>query len=200
MSASRRRLPGAASLILSCLVLGACAGQRDHFYVLTPLPDAPVAPAGGFATHVILKVAIPDTVDRRQMVIADAADRILILEHERWPAPLSDLVTQTLARDLEQRRADVWSPAAASTHRAQSRSASRSTWCDCPRIAAARRRLEAHWRIVDPATQSDQVGGESFSAAVAGPIEGDDYSPIARALSTCLATLADRLVEKLPAR
>lgn len=199
MSTSRRARR-AAPLALWGLVLGACAGPRDHFYALTVLPETPRAPAAGFATHVILKVTVPDTVDRRQMVLAEATDRLLILEHERWPAPLSDLVSQTLARDLERRRADVlvagrgFDQADAKPVRIQ---------IDVVRLSVrpgGDATLEAHWRIVDPAAQTDQLGGETFSAAITGPIADDDYTPVARALSTCLALLADRLAEKLPVR
>ncbi len=55
--------------------------------------------------------------------------------------------------------------------------------------------LEAHWRIVDPAAKTDEIGGDVFSA----PIEGAAYSAVAQAFSVCLASLADRLVAKLPA-
>ena len=54
--------------------------------------------------------------------------------------------------------------------------------------------LEAHWRIVDPQSSTDTVGGETFTAAIGG----DEYAAIARAYSTCLAALADRLVASLP--
>jgi uncharacterized lipoprotein YmbA len=55
--------------------------------------------------------------------------------------------------------------------------------------------LEAHWRIVDPAAKTDEIGGDAFSA----PLEGSEYSAVAQAFSACLASLADRLVAKLPA-
>lgn len=201
MSARHRRWGRlAAPPILSGLLLGACAGPSDHFYALTTLPDAPRAPTGKFVTPVVLKVSIPDVVDRRQMVIATATDRILILEHERWPGPLSELVTQTVASDLERRRPDVlvagrgFDPPDPGTVRIQ---------IEVVRLSAHRdgeATLEAHWRIVDPTTRSDQFGGGTFSAPPYGRVEGDDYSPIARALSTCIASLADRLAQTLPAR
>jgi uncharacterized lipoprotein YmbA len=200
MSTSRRRARRAAPLALWGLVLGACAVPRDHFYALTVLPEAPRAPAAGFATHVILKVSIPVGVDRRQMVLAEANDQLLILEHERWPAPLSDLVSQTLARDLERRRADVL---VAGRGFDQPDAKPVRIQIDVVRLSVRRggnATLEAHWRIADPAMQTDQVGGETFSATVSGPVAGDDYAPAARALSTCLAMLADRLAEKLPVR
>jgi uncharacterized lipoprotein YmbA len=183
-----------AALALGAMILAACAARPDHFYDLSAMPDTAPPPASAFATHVILSVSLPPLADRREMIVAAPGDRILVLEHERWAAPLGDLVTQTLALDLEQRRPDVlvanWSydRAGAKPVRMQ---------VDIVRMSAhrdGRAVLESHWRIVDPASQTDVLGGETFSA----PIGGDDYSAIAGAFSACVASLADRLAGKLP--
>jgi uncharacterized lipoprotein YmbA len=129
------------------------------------------------------------------MIVEASGDRLLVLEHERWAAPLSDLVAQTLARDLEQRRADIL---VADRGFDQDGVKPVRMKIDVVRLSAhrgGRATLEAHWRIVDAASEADLVGGETFTA----PIDGDDYASIARAFSMCLASLADRLVEKLPA-
>ena len=55
----------------------------------------------------MLTVSLPPVIDRRQMVVVTTTDQLLVLEHQRWAAPLSELVAQTLARDIEERRADV---------------------------------------------------------------------------------------------
>src|SRR5271156_1986651 len=96
-----------AACLGAVTILAGCAGQRDHFYALTTLPEIPPAPTAAFTTHVLLTISLPPVIDRRQMVIGTTADRLLVLEHERWAAPLSELVAQTLARDIERRRADV---------------------------------------------------------------------------------------------
>jgi uncharacterized protein len=193
MSAHVARRTHRAALFAVCAVtLASCAGQPDHFYALNAMPEATRPPAAEFGTHVVLNVSIPSLVDRRQMTVDASGDKILILEHERWAAPLPDLVNQTLARDIEQRRADVLvadrsfdqpdaKPVAVNVAivRMSARQGGQAT-------------LEARWRIADPASQT--IGGETFTA----PVEGDGYAAIARAFSTCLAALADRLVEKLP--
>jgi hypothetical protein len=183
----------AASLAL-CATLAACAGQPDRFYALSTMPGAARPPASGFATHVILNVSIPDTVDRREMIIDGAGDRILVLEHERWAVPLSDLVTQTLARDIEQRRSDVL---VADRGFDQAGIKPVIIKVEVVRMSAnlgATATVEAHWRIMDPAAQADLLGGEAFTS----PIASGDYASVARAFSACVAALADRLVEKLP--
>jgi hypothetical protein len=184
----------AALLAMCAAILAACAGQPDHFYALNTMPEAARPPAAGFATHVVLNVSIPSLVDRPQMTVDASGDKILILEHERWAAPLSDLVTQTLARDIEQRRADVL---VAGRRFDQADVKPIRLDVAIVRMSAhqgGRATLESRWRIVAPAAQTDLIGGETFTA----PIEGDGYAAIAQAFSTCLASLADRLVEKLP--
>jgi uncharacterized lipoprotein YmbA len=54
-------------------------------------------------------------------------------------------------------------------------------------------RLEAHWRILDPHTGKEVVGGDVFSAALGS----DAYAAIPQALSECLGLLADRLVAQM---
>src|ERR1700722_7050188 len=101
----RPRYLSAAWLLVGSILAG-CAGPRDHFYTLAALPEGAPAPASGYTTHVMLAVSLPSVVARPQMVIAPPSNQLLVLDHERWPAPLSDLVLQTLGRDLEQRRGD----------------------------------------------------------------------------------------------
>ena len=190
------RVRYAPALAMIAFVIASCAGQPDHFYGLSTMPEAPRPSAAGFATHVVLSISIPSLVDRRQMIVDASDDQVLVLEHERWAAPLSDLVTQTLARDIEQRRADVL---VAGRGFDQAGIEPVRIKVDIVRMSAhrgGRATLEAHWRIEGRALKTDLLGGERFSS----PIEGADYAAIARAFSQCLASLADRLVEKLPSQ
>ncbi len=177
------------------LLMASCATQPDHFYALTPLPDVGRAPAGTLSTHVILNVTIPPVVDRRELVLNDSNGRVLILEHERWAAPFAEQVSDALARDIEQRRSDI-----VVADRGFDRAGTPPVRIrvDVVRMSARRNgraTIEAHWRIVDPAAKTDEIGGDAFSA----PLEGSEYSAVAQAFSACLASLADRLVAKFPA-
>jgi len=183
-------------LAACAILLASCAAHPDRFYGLSTLPGAALPPAAGYATRVLLSTSIPSVVDRRELIVDAPDDRILVLEHERWAAPLSDLVNQTLARDIEQRRADVLV-----ADRAFDQAGVKPVRIKVEIVRMSARRggqatMEAHWRIEDAAAQLDLLGGASFSS----PIEGDDYASIARAFSLCLASLADRLAEKLPSR
>jgi uncharacterized protein len=183
-------------LVFAALFMASCAGQPDHFYALSTLPSAARPPATGYATHVILSVSVPAVVDRQPMVLSTAGDRVSILEHERWAAPLSELVAGTLARDIEQRRTDVL---VGDRGFDQPSDPAIKIKVDLVQLSARREgsaTLEAHWRIIDAAAHIDEIGGEVFTA----PVASDDYADVARAFSTCLSALADRLAEKLPAR
>lgn len=187
--------------VLACcyaaaLLLAACAGHPDHFYALTTLPEATRTTTGAFTTHVILSVSLPAAIDRREMVIHTSADRLLVLEHERWAAPMSELVAQTLARDLEQRRADVL---VADRGFDQSGIETVRIRVDVVQMSVregAQATLEAHWRIVDESRHLDAIGGDTFRS----PVGADAYASVARAFSSDLSSLADRLVAALPAR
>jgi uncharacterized lipoprotein YmbA len=175
------------------LALASCASQPDRFYTLSALPDAPRASAHSPTIHVILKVTVPAALDRREMVLQTSNDEVLILEHERWATTFSDQVSNILGRDMENRRGDVL---------VESRDFGRATPApvtikvDLVQMSArkgASALIEAHWRIVDPATQLDDIASEVFRV----PLDGDAYASVARGFSAALGSLADRLASKI---
>ncbi len=177
------------------LLLVSCVGRPDHFYTLDTLPDAARGAAVALTTHVLLNVTVPPLVDRRQMVINASGDQVLILEHERWAGSLAEQVSQTLARDIERRRSDVL---VGDRGFDQAGAVPVKIKVDIVQMSAqkgGRATIEAHWRIVDASAKVDEIGGDLFSA----PLAGEEYAAVARGFSECLSSLADRLVEKLPA-
>jgi uncharacterized lipoprotein YmbA len=127
------------------------------------------------------------------MILNTSTNGVIVLEHERWAAPLADLATQTLARDLELRRSDML---VASQNTGHSGGAAVKVTVDLVQITVRRGErasIEAHWRIVDPRAGGDVIGSEVFSASVAQ----DSYAAVPQALSECLGLLADRLVEQM---
>jgi uncharacterized lipoprotein YmbA len=183
-------------LMAGCLlsVLCACAASRpDRFYVLSVQPPGSLDARTMPATEVSLKVVLPSMVDRGEMIIQTSADGVRVLEHERWAAPITDMVTQTLARDLERRRADLLVSGAGA-----SRAPGPPVKISVEVLQLTVRQgdaasIEAHWRILDPHSGKDTVGGEVFNA----PMTQDGYAAIAQGLSACLSQLADRLIAQL---
>jgi uncharacterized lipoprotein YmbA len=179
---------GILSLLCACVT-----SRPDHFYILSTqpqsVPEARTAPA----TQVSLRVTLPSLVDRSEMILNTSANGIIVLEHERWAAPLGDLATQTLARDLELRRSDIL---VAGQSAGRSGDAAVKVTVDLVQMTVRRGErasIEAHWRITDPRVGGDAVGSEIFSAAVAQ----DGYAAVPQALSECLGLLADRLAGQM---
>ncbi|VVE15390.1 hypothetical protein PCA20602_02855 [Pandoraea capi] len=109
-------LAAAATL---ALVLAGCASPQSTFYTLTDATGttgttgaanagattgaiAPAAPAAPYALEVS-PVAVPEQVDRPQIVVTRGGGRVDILEESRWSAPLKTELTSTISRDLTQR-------------------------------------------------------------------------------------------------
>ena len=175
-------------------LLCACVSSRpDHFYILSAQPQGASAPRTTPTTQIWLRVALPSLVDRSEMILNTSANGIIVLEHERWAAPLADLVTQTLARDLERRRSDMLVGDQSVSH---SGATAVKVTVDLVQMTVRpgeRASIEAHWRILGPRTGTDVVGSEVFNA----PLAQDGYAAVPQALSECLGLLADRLVGQM---
>lgn len=175
-----------------CLMLPACASEKDHFYTLSTLPDGHRSAAATPGMHVLLQVSVPPLVDRAEMVINTSNNTISILDHERWADVLSDQVEQTLARDIERRRDDVLVGDRGFDQGARPVTIK----VDIVRMSAQRSghvSIEAHWRIVDTRAGEDQIGSGSIDT----PVDGESSASIAKAYSVALSTLADQLVSHL---
>lgn len=181
-------------------VLSACATrQPDYYHVLSVQPPGAGNARTAPATLVSLRVTVPSVQDRAQMVLNMGANAIEILEHQRWAAPLSDLMTETLARDLERRRADLL---IADSRLNRTLSPALKIAVDVVQMSATSGGhvgLEAHWRILDTRSGKEEIGGEVFSSSAAsGAVSAaEEYSTTAQALSVTLGLLADRLMGQL---
>jgi uncharacterized protein len=193
MRAKRADVLLGAAILLGGTMLAACASQTDRFYTLTAMPDSPPVPRAASTTQVVLSISVPTVVDRRAMVLDTPGNQLTILEHERWAAPISDLIAQTLAGDIERRRPDVM---VAVRGFGSSPVKIRIDIAELSARAAGNATLEAHWHIADAESKTDLVGSETFTA----PVASGDCAAVARAFSVAVSSLADRLAEKLPAR
>jgi uncharacterized protein len=184
------------SLLSLCTIglLCACAaGRPDHFYVLSAQPQAAARAPSAPATPVVLKVTLPSLVDRPEMILNTSADGVRVLEHERWGAPLADLVVQTLGQDIERRRSDLLVGGQGAVHPNGTAIKLTVEVVQMTARQADRLSIETHWRIINIGKSMDLAGSETFSA----PLGQDSYAAIARALSDCLGGLADRLVTQI---
>jgi uncharacterized lipoprotein YmbA len=184
--------------LLVCILLlaGGCAArQRDHFYVLDARPAGARESRSQFDRQVVLSVTVPSLVDRGEMVLTTESG-VTVLDHERWAAPLADLVTATLSQDIERRRGDVV---------VLPRSADQAgipltrIVLEIDQVAArlgAQVSVETHWRVTDARTGKVSIGRDLLSSSQ----RPQNYTDVASALSDCIGLLADRLVKEIPAQ
>jgi uncharacterized protein len=93
-----------------CLtLLAGCAGSpRVSYYTLAAAPSVAAPAAGapasgkGEPSVVVGPVSIPDVVDRPQLVVRVAQNRVEVLESQRWAEPLKGGIARVLAQDLGQ--------------------------------------------------------------------------------------------------
>jgi uncharacterized lipoprotein YmbA len=88
------------------LLVAACASAPIHYYTLVPasgdtataMPTA--APASPRLQFELSRVGVPAQVDQPQLVVREGAQRVALLDGDRWIAPLGDEVRAALAADL----------------------------------------------------------------------------------------------------
>jgi uncharacterized lipoprotein YmbA len=189
-------------LVCVLILTGGCAArQRDHFYVLDARPAGARESRNQFDRQVTLSVTVPSLVDRGEMVLA-TVNGVTVLDHERWAAPLADLVAATLSQDIERRRADVV---------VLPRSADQAgipltrIVMEIDQVTARLGDpvgIAAHWRVTDVRNGTDarsgkvSIGRDVFSSSQ----RTQNYTDVASGLSDCIALLADRLGREIPAQ
>ena len=86
-------------------LLSACSTQPSRFYHLSaaPMAGAPASPAAGAASRRVVgldTVNIPAYLDRPEIVLRAPGSRLVVKEFDRWGGPMDDMVTSTLAQNL----------------------------------------------------------------------------------------------------
>lgn len=89
--------------LLGFLLLAGCAGKPIEYLTLAPqqsqmtympLSNKPVS---------VADVAIPPSLDRRDVVSAIGSNKIDVASHAEWAAPLDGLIQRALAQDFAER-------------------------------------------------------------------------------------------------
>jgi len=88
-------------LLASAVCLSACAGKSatSQFYVLSSLPQPALGAAEGTVIGVF-PVAMPDYLDRPQIVTRVSENELKLDEFSRWAEPLKDSFTRALVQNL----------------------------------------------------------------------------------------------------
>ena len=185
--------PGAAALAalsLGAWLLFGCASSTPppRFHTLLSAPEAgTVPPSPASPGWEVLTVTVPPQVDRPQWVVRQADDALVVLEDERWAAPLADEIGAAVADRL--RRAAP----------ATSLAAGRRPWriaIDVQRFDSAPGRvvrLEAEWSL-RPGDAT--AAGWRCRGAFDRPA-GPNYASLAAAHRDLAAQLGDAIARGL---
>jgi uncharacterized lipoprotein YmbA len=94
-----RRITRLLSIAFVAAVAAGCASATARFYTLDSTATANDAPAAHYAVEVG-SVSVPASVDRPQIVVQVAPNRVEVDEFNRWAAPLNDGIAGAIAGDL----------------------------------------------------------------------------------------------------
>ncbi|SDB83780.1 PqiC family protein [Paraburkholderia lycopersici] len=107
-----RRVPalatfGALGALTVAAALAGCASPASRFYTLSPTDDtarATAAPSAGNARWLVelAPVDVPPQVAKAQLVVQTDANRVRVLEQERWASMPGDEIRRALSGDLTQ--------------------------------------------------------------------------------------------------
>ena len=93
---------------LFALAVSACASSPQvRYYTLSTETDLKARASSAASVHhnsyAVGAVAIPNLLDRPQIVLRSSANTIEVLDYDRWAAPLSDELQRVLIADLSMR-------------------------------------------------------------------------------------------------
>ena len=172
------------STAAAAVLLAGCASAPSRFYALTSTATADGAAAAPVAV-IVGPVTVPAAVDRPELVVQAAPNRVDLDEFNRWAAPLSDAIASVVAGDLTVLLA---SPDVATAPLANFRADYRVT-INVQRFESLPGQsvlVDAVWavhRIADGSTRSGRTTAREA-------VQGETYDAIAAAHSRALAQLS----------
>ena len=185
-----------------CLVVGLLAGcgssPKVTFYTLSAGPSREGAAAADAKTAyrvAVGPVALPEVVDRPQLVVRVGENRVVIAEQHRWAEPLKSEIPRVLAENLAQllgtRQVSVYP-------QSTSGDAEYRVLVDFQRVESVLGEavtIDALW-TVRRTSGGEPRRGRSF---VRESINGDGYEAVVAAHSRAFATVSRDLAEAIRA-
>lgn len=172
-------------VLLAATFLAGCASTPTVFYTLDE--GAPAAsPRGSAPSIAVTQVSLPELIDRPQLVVRTAANRMRISEQQRWAEPLRREIARVIADDLG-RLLDS-SRVAALPLDAQRFDADFRLTLDVQRLEAVEGQgadVDILWRL--EARQGNAIAGRS---TLREPGAGDDAAALVAAQRRALARVA----------
>lgn len=172
--------------VLFAVILAGCAGQRS-FYMLTA--DGP-APSGGGPGIGVGPVVLAEYIDRPNLVLQDAPNRLAMADDHRWAGDLGDSIERVTAINLGRRlgtgnvRAYPWQ---------HDEEISQQVTLDIRQLHGGDDGyavIEAGWRVYQ-LPERRLKASRTFVARE--ELTADGYQPMVAAQSKLLARLADEI-------
>ena len=189
-----RSITGLLTLCLALSLLSGCISPKAAFYTLDPLVSSGTsAPAPPLDPVEIGPLALPDLYDRPQFVARVDANRVEILEMQRWAAPLKSEIPRIIAENLSVllKPAQVWA-----YPRTAGLEAGYRVQIDIQRFemtAGQGATLDALWSVRRTAGGKPQSG----RTQVREPAGSSGYDALVAAQSRALAVLSRDLAQAL---
>jgi uncharacterized lipoprotein YmbA len=181
---------------IACLLAAACSSAKlpERFHTLLPAERAASAPAMSPVYVDVLSVGVPAQVDHAQWVVRQGDDSLLMLEQDRWAAPLADELRGALSERLAGRWGAVDIRGVASPQP--------SVWrvrVDVQRfesVPGREARIESVWSV-----SGTQRGAATLvcRSTHAQPVSGGDVSALAAAHRRAVTALADEIGQRVRA-
>lgn len=191
------------SLVLLALVAACATSPSPRYYTLDASAGngAPVRGAADAISIWVAPVTLPESVDRPQMVVRVAPNRVAILDGHRWAEPLPGAVSRAIAADL----AALLGGARVSAEAQHAASGAQiRVLVDVQRFESVPGQgvtVEALWSVRRHGESDGQRGHSLVTEAVRGapadPAAGPDYDALAAAHSRALAALSQDIAQAI---
>lgn len=183
-----------AAISLLAAASGCARSPNVTFYTLSAMAQEAASPAASLRAVAVGPVTLPELVDRPQLVIKVAADRVDILETERWAEPLKSEIPRLLAENL----ARLLRPARVSTiDQSESRDAEYRVLVDIQRfetVPGEGVEIDALWSVRRSAVGAVPRRGRS---QVREPAAGTGYDALVAAHGRALAAISGDIAKAL---
>lgn len=160
--------------------------------VPAPLPAAPPASSGGAPRVAVGPVTLPELVDRPQLVVRLAGNRVEILEQQRWAEPLKGGIARVVAADLGRL---IGSGRAFTYQEHAGVSAEYRLLLDVERFEAQPGQgvtLEVAWTLRGAPESAPRTGSVQLSEAA-----GEGYDSLVAAYSRALSALSQKIADAI---
>jgi uncharacterized lipoprotein YmbA len=184
---------------LTCAgTLGGCGSAPvEHYYTLLGQPSAVATgeQAGTVSrlTVALASVTIPETVDRRELVLRSGANAVTVMDTHRWAESLKSAIPRAIADDLSR---DLDGALVSVQADNASHDARYLLYVDITRFHSVLNdaaTIDAFWSV--RLANGDQLRSDRFSIRV--PVRGAGFDELVAAHTQALVQLSDKLAIKI---